>query len=668
MKAMPRLLSVMYLSLHLAALAYGQEVFRYSDDAERLWRRGLELYREGSSLAAVETFDRALKVLPLHQRTTAAAIMKAKALYELGENIEVSRSLRSFLVSYPWSTYVPDAQYLLGLTYLRIRRYDDAIESFIAAWTALPPPDTSRLHRSITSAVTNLTTNALSARAIRTYLEKSPDRRVRQFLWLRLAEKEIGSGNVTSAGIAVDSLDLLYPAHPYSGRVAEVRRQVSQRNTVRVGALLPLMGSSEPSGAKEIGNDVYKGIQIAFDEHAADPTRRVRVELETMDTNRDPATASRLASEMTANADIIGIIGPVFSTTTSAAAGIANAHRIPLVTPTANSNGIAATGEYVFQANPDFESRGRAMARFAVRNQGFQRLAVLAPSDPPGRLFAEGFIREALVLGGRVVATEWYPKGTTDLSQELTNIRRASMREVAEPMLSFAGRLDQRDLVKLVQAGTSRKTLDSLIEHSSIVTASFLLGPNARRLIDSLQINVLASETRADSLQHPATGIEAIYIPISGSGEIGVVSSQIVYFNIKAQILGSGEWDDIAELNAHKRYCAGVIFDSDTYIDDSAPGYREFHERFVNRFRQQPGKNSLYGYDTARLILSLITNGASTRERLRTALAEVSSYQGFHSRIGFSQGRVNSWLWIQQYERDSIRMIAEINTGQSGRE
>lgn len=668
MKAMPRLISVLLLCLNTAALLYGQESFRYSDEAERLWRRGLEQYREGSSLAAVETFDRALKILPMHQRTTAVGIMRAKALYELGENIEVSRSLRSFLVSYPWSTYVPDAQYLLGLTYLRIRRFDDAMDSFIAAWTALPPPDTSRLHRSIVSAVTHLTTSPLSAHDIRKTLEKSTDKRVKQFLWLRLAEKEVGSGNVTSAGIAVDSLDLLYQGHPYTGRVAEVRRQVSQRSSVKVGALLPLMGSSEPSGAKEIGNDVYKGIQIAFEEHKADPARRVRVELETMDTDRDPATASRLAREMTANVDIIGIIGPVFSSTTSAVADLANSHRIPLVTPTANSNGLAATGEYVFQANPDFESRGRAMARFAVITQGFQRLAVLAPSDAPGRLLAEAFMSEALSLGGRIVATEWYQKGTTDLSQQLTNIRHASMREVVEPMISFGGRLNQGDLVRLIQAGASRKTLDSLIERSSVVPASFLLGPNARRIIDSLQINVLASEPRVDSLQHPATGIEGIYIPISGPGEIGVVSSQLVYFNIKTQILGSGEWDDIAELDAHKRYCAGVIFDSDTYANDSVPGYREFRTRFMERFQQQPGKNSLYGYDTARLILTLIANGASTRERLRTALAEVSSYQGLHSRIGFFHGRVNSWLWIQQYERDSIRMIAEINTAQSGRE
>jgi ABC-type branched-subunit amino acid transport system substrate-binding protein len=412
---------------------------------------------------------------------------------------------------------------------------------------------------------------------------------------------------------------------------------------------------------KEIGNEVYEGILIAFDQFSREPNNRVRVALETRDTNRDTAVTSQELQELAADNDVIGILGPVFSAPTLVAARGANTHRIPLVSPTANTNGIAAAGSYAFQANPDYEARGRAMARYAVMVRKCTTLAVLAPSDSYGKYLAEGFLKGAQDLGARVVATEWYQKGNPILRSQMGNIRRAGFMAATDPLISFSGRLKTADLMRIVDAGVPLARLDSLLSRGSVVSATWLFGANGKVIADSLGLKPSEDETLLDSLDIPVTSIGAIYIPISGADEISMVSTQLVYYNLHAQVLGSGEWNNLSELDANKRYCSGVEFESDSFVDTSSVSYVSFLNDFIGRFKKNPSKNSLFGYDTARLMLSLAAAGATTRESLAHALAAVRDFQGLHAPIGFAWGRVNPWLHVLRFTSDRIEHVGQIN-------
>lgn len=640
---------------------FAQQAVRYSDDAERLFTRAVELFREERFVESVELFDRVVRMSPPVHRASAAAVMKAKGLLRLEQNLEASRTLKEFLAAFPASTYAADAEYMLGITSARIRRYDEAVEGLLAAWRRLPAGDSSRLGANTVAALDLLIDGHESLDAVRRMAGRSTDRRESAYLLLKVAELELAGGNAVAAAGSADSLDRLYPGHAYAGRLAAVRSASVRRSVVKVGVLLPLMRSAEPSAAKQIGNDVHDGILQAYEEYRSDPRRPVGVTLVTVDTDRDPAAAARGVQELADDPAVIGILGPVFSPTAVSAGSAAASRKIPLVTPTANANGIAASGPTVFQANPDYENRGKAMAQYAVLRRGFHMVAVLAPAEAHGRAMGEAFIAEAIELGAQVVAAEWYQRGTTDLSQQLGAIRRACIQAGTEPMISFGGKLNQADLAKLVQSGVPRRTLDSLINRSATVRAAALLGPRARRLIDSLGIPVVAAVGRADSLEYEAAGIDAIYLPINSPEEIGVVTSQLVYFNIAAQLLGSGEWNDAAELNANKRYCTGVIFESDSHVEPGNPEYAAFVEAFSRRTGVPPGRYTLYGYDTARLVLDLIGRGAGTREGLAAALARSAGYPGLHARIGLAHRRVNSWMTILEYRGETVIRIDELN-------
>jgi ABC-type branched-subunit amino acid transport system substrate-binding protein len=589
--------------------------------------------------------------------------MQAKALLQLNNEPDAARVLETFLASFPTSSYVPDARYTLGLAQVRLHRYEDAMQSFLSAWRGADP-SRGKLWADIQNAMDGLIDGQLSVAIVRRLLSNSRSDDERAFFWLKVAEKEIARGNLTATSAALDSLSSRYPAHRYAERIATIRVRIEQRSSVKLGALLPLMKKSEPSPTKDIGTEVFEGIQFALEEYQKDPTARVKVSLEVVDTERDPLLASRGVQELTNDDGIIGIIGPVFSNTTSAAVGVANARGVPLITPTANANGIAAVGPYIFQANPDYEARGRAMARYAVQVRGLHALATLAPIDTYGKFMAEAFADEAQRLHAHVVATEWYQRGTSDLKMQLSNIRRIGMTEAAEPLLSFSGKINRGDLAKLIMLGVPPKTIDSLIGRGSDVGATSLLGSGAKAKIDSLGITAHYPEPKVDSLEYPVQSIHGIYAPISSPEEIGIVSSQIVYYNFQTQVLGSGEWNNFTELDANKRYCNGVIFESDSFIDSKDPAYGAFLNSFFEHYKKRASKNTLYGYDTAKLLLALIRRGVSTREGLRRALSEVKEYQGLHSRMAFSSNRVNPWLWILQYSKDQITRIDEVNVEQ----
>ncbi|PSQ69754.1 MAG: amino acid ABC transporter substrate-binding protein [Bacteroidetes bacterium QH_2_67_10] len=84
------------------------------EEAESAFRRGLEAFEAGDYEMAVQRFDVAAGSYPLHQTTTAAALMAAKALYRLGEYARADERLSRFLREYPSSGYVGEARRVRG--------------------------------------------------------------------------------------------------------------------------------------------------------------------------------------------------------------------------------------------------------------------------------------------------------------------------------------------------------------------------------------------------------------------------------------------------------------------------------------------------------------------------------------------------------------------------
>ncbi|MBP1655972.1 MAG: ABC-type branched-chain amino acid transport system periplasmic subunit [Bacteroidetes bacterium] len=627
-----------------------------------LFSTGVVQYQSGQFREAAETFGTLTTSYPGNKRITAAIIMRGKALFQLGENLESARAVRTILTDYPRSRYTSDAHVVLGNIYRRIGRQDDAMTEMIRAWETMVRPEPPRLAAEIVEAIDTLASTAFTPAHLRSLIPTTSDQECQAFLWLKIAENEAAGENTLRSRLALDTLLQMYPAERTHPRVTALLNRLTKQSDVRLGVVLPLMRNGAPTAAKEIAQEVLEGVSFAVERYMADPYHRISVVQVTRDTERDPLVADRVVRELAADDRVVAVIGPVFSSSAVAAARAAAELNLPLITPTANANGIAALGSVIFQANPDYEMRGRAMAQFAVKRRKCSRLAILAPSDSYGKFLAEAFSDEVHRLGARVVSTEWYERGSADLKRQLGNIRRAGLRIGADPMISFGGKKKLGELMKLAGLGVPVHRLDSLMHKGASVSAISLIGSDAAAKLDSIGIDVVYDESLADSLDIPVTTIDGLYIPISAPGEIGIVSSQVTYFNLHTQLLGSGEWNNLPELDASRRYCTGVFFESDAHADTALSSYRGWLTAFQSKYKKRPAKHTLYGYDTAELVLQTIRGGATTRQGFGRALAEVREFQGLHSKVGFSQRRVNVWLSILQFDGRNVLRVDEIQT------
>jgi hypothetical protein len=300
------------------------------------------------------------------------------------------------------------------------------------------------------------------------------------------------------------------------------------------------------------------------------------------------------------------------------------------------------------------------MAQYAVLKLGMKNLAVVAPGFQPSSAIADSFVQESLRLGALIISDKRYLRGATDLRYLFRAMRSEAAVFGQEQSIDFKGGVSYPEIIKrLTSVGVRKATIDSLAEKQGKVIVQRLFGPTGKAMADSLGIPLQVEPFYIDSLQYPVSSIQGVFSPISNSSEIGIITSQLTYFNIKGQLLGSGEWNDVNELDLNKRYAEGVIFSSDRWVENSYD-YSQFTSNFLRMTQRQPTDNVLFGYDAMSLVLTQILNGGTTRERLTEMLSKVSDFPGFHSKISFTEERVNSYLQILQYKRGKITKIDEV--------
>jgi hypothetical protein len=264
-------------------------------------------------------------------------------------------------------------------------------------------------------------------------------------------------------------------------------------------------------------------------------------------------------------------------------------------------------------------------------------------------------------LGGEILDVRYYKPGQTDLRDELTAMRQRGL-ELTEPtVVSFGAKSRPADLKKMASWGVPQYVLDSLVTSNCVATVESLFGDDGKRVVDSMKIPTQRIKAKYDSLGLAVTAFDAIFLPISSSEEIGIVTSQLRYFNFQAQLLGNGNWYEPSELQQHLQYSNGVIFTTDTYWEEIHQQYQQFARQFRLKFSKDPTKNAMIGYDAMKLLLNALRQGATGREAIASMLGRSQTFQGVHSKISLDARRVNSFLTILQYKNRSIKKIGEID-------
>jgi ABC-type branched-subunit amino acid transport system substrate-binding protein len=629
----------------------------YKPEVEREFVEAMKLFKAEKYDSASLMFVHNLKEYPRSHRSTGSFIMGAKAFYELKNYRESIRLLKDLIDLYPQSNYVDDAHYTLGLDYYRIGRYEDAATQFIIV---IQSSLDKRLVARSEKLIEMLTSTNLTLSELQLLQDDAASDEMKSLVTVRIAENILRTGDFTGAGDMLRKVAALPPNNKYVNEALSLLEQMEKRGGVKIGVVLPLMVKTDNLATRALGVEFLQGVQLAVDEY--NQTVPVKIGLEVRDTEKDLSVAARQVADLCSDDKVAIVIGPILSNEVFASAGIANERGVPLVTPTATANGIAAIGPFVFQANPDFNIRGRNVASFAYHSLHARTFAVLAPTDAVQKQMAESFIAEIDSLHGEVIDVEWYNSGSMDLKTELMTMRRKALEKLEVPIIDFSAKMKQAELNKIIGCGVNQQILDSLIERGLTAPVTLLFGAQGKVIADSLQLPTRLEKLKYDSLGLPVPNIDVIFVPIASSDEIPIVSSQLKFFNIQAQAIGTGDWNDVAALDQNRLYTDGIMFSVDSYINTTSETQRAFEAKYrLANNNTPPGTNALYGYDVAKMVVQIIAQGKSKRKDIAAALAQVEGFEGLHSKISLSQNRVNSCLTIMQYKGQRILRIGEVD-------
>ena len=259
---------------------------------------------------------------------------------------------------------------------------------------------------------------------------------------------------------AVTTATRLVSRYPDSRYAADARRLLARAAEGGAGGAGPVfeLGVVLPVGGESgyLGQALFNGVRIAVDEHnASGPRRPVRMIFR--DTGATgPGARRAVDAVVTAGAD--AVVGPLFSAEAEPAGAAAEAAGVLLLAPLATDEAVSEGRRFVFQGNPTFPARGRAMARYAAGRLGLDRLGVASVSGTLGADMAGAFATEARRLGARVAFEERLasPDAWQDLDREVGAAALGGVQAVYLPVTGEEAPRYAADVLRALDAVGAR--------------------------------------------------------------------------------------------------------------------------------------------------------------------------------------------------------------------
>ena len=202
--------------------------------------------------------------------------------------------------------------------------------------------------------------------------------------------------------------------------VAGVR--VDADETVKIGEVNPITGA-----IGRYGTSCHQGVQLAIDQvNSGGGVLGKKIALLTEDNQSQAGQTSTIVRKFVTQDKVVAIIGDLTSSATLEGGPIAQAAKIPMVTPLATNPKVTEIGDYIFRVCFIDEFQGRVMARFALENMKSKKAAILTDTKQDYSVGLSGFFRETFVNdGGSVVREQSYSSSDTVFRAQLTSIQAA---------------------------------------------------------------------------------------------------------------------------------------------------------------------------------------------------------------------------------------------------
>src|ERR1051325_3467171 len=215
-----------------------------------------------------------------------------------------------------------------------------------------------------------------------------------------------------------------------AGLLSACNPQGNSGDKVRIGVFMSTTGTTANFGISSVN-----GIKMAADEvNKAGGINGKQVELLVQDDRSDASEAATIVTKFVQQDQVNAIIGEVASSRSIAAAPIAQAGHVPMLTPSSTNPEVTKKGDYIFRSCFIDPVQGAAIAQFAAKSLGAKTAAIMVDRKNDYSTGLEKVINETFTrMGGKIVADQSYQEGDQDFNAQLTSLKGANPEVIFVP-------------------------------------------------------------------------------------------------------------------------------------------------------------------------------------------------------------------------------------------
>jgi branched-chain amino acid transport system substrate-binding protein len=201
-------------------------------------------------------------------------------------------------------------------------------------------------------------------------------------------------------------------------------------DSIKIGEFASLTGKEAA-----FGQSSHKGTQLAIDELiAAGGLLGKKIEYVYEDNRSTPGESATIAKKLITRDKVVAILGEVASGRSLEAAPIAQASKVPMISPSSTNPKVTETGDYIFRVCFTDPFQGRLLAQFARNTLKAQKVAIFSDVAAPYSVGLAQFFREPfLASGGQIVSEQKYTGGDKDFKAQLTAIKSTNPDAIIVP-------------------------------------------------------------------------------------------------------------------------------------------------------------------------------------------------------------------------------------------
>ncbi len=201
-------------------------------------------------------------------------------------------------------------------------------------------------------------------------------------------------------------------------------------DTIKIGEYASLTGKDATFGQSQ-----HKGIVMAFEEiNAAGGVLGKKIELVFEDNQSKAGESATVAKKLLSRDKVIALLGEVASSRSLEVTAIAQAAKVPMISPAATNPAVTEKGTYIFRVCFIDPFQGTVMAKFAQEDLKAKRVATLTSVSNAYSVGLARFFKETFTKSGGTVAIEQkYSEGDKDFRAQLTAIKAANVDAVFVP-------------------------------------------------------------------------------------------------------------------------------------------------------------------------------------------------------------------------------------------